>query len=224
MNQHNASSSHITVVIIDDHPLIRAGIKQSLQTHDSISIIGEAISVAEAKLLIPQTMPHIILLDLNLSDGSGFDILKWMVAEDLNIPVLVISMYEDSAYIKKAFQHGAKGYLFKRDSTTHVVHAIQKVLDGKRYTSESASEQLLDDLVNPVIEPLQHIQEIFSNREFEVYQLLGQGLSRKEVAAKLSISPNTVESHIERMRTKLNVQSSTQLIYSAIRNFNTSQQ
>jgi DNA-binding NarL/FixJ family response regulator len=220
MIQEPSHDSHITVIIIDDHPLIRAGIKQSLHANPSISVIGEATSVAEAKALIPQTMPHIILLDLSFADGSGFDVLNWMSQEKLNIPVLVISMYEDSAYIKKALQHGAKGYLFKRDSTTHVLHAIQKVVDGKRYTSESAAEQLLEDIVNPIVEPLQHIQELFSNREYEVYQLLGQGLSRKEAAAKLSISPNTVESHIERMKSKLNVNSSAELIYSAIRNFN----
>lgn len=218
MNNREHNTTHtVSILIIDDHPLIRAGLVQAVQANPIYRIAGEAASIDAAKRLTEHVSPQLILLDLSLEDGSGFDFLDWLLQHYPHIPVLVISMYEEPVYIKKAMQCGAKGYLFKRDSTTNVIHAIQKILQGKRYTSEAASECLLDDMSNSSHSPTPQPKQIFTKREYEVFELLGKGMSRKEAAAHLLVSPNTVESHIERMKSKLNLQTSAQLIYMAVK-------
>ncbi|MFH1743289.1 MAG: response regulator transcription factor [bacterium] len=198
------------ILIVDDHPLLRAGIAQVIQREVDLIVCAEAATVSHALEEIEHTKPDLLIVDLSLEDGSGLDLIDAVNKRDKPIPVLVISMHDESMYIERAFQAGAKGYLLKRDALANATVAIRKILKGDLY----ASDRVLSSMVAVMKrDPAVDINpgDLLTEREMEVFRLIGQGYRRGQIAEMLHVSAKTVETHFERMKSKLGFKTTAEL-------------
>lgn len=205
------------ILIVDDHPILRAGMARVIEEDDRYTVCGEAESADQALTAIETAAPDLLLVDISLANSNGIDLIRKVCQRGQKIPALVVSMHDEPVYIERAFKSGACGYMLKRESVQNVIRAIQTIFDGKSYVSESVSSSLVESLKSQDATGDRCPREVLSKREFEIFQLLGEGLSRKEIAEKLFISLKTVESHIERIKNRLDVDSGTKLVHYAIR-------
>lgn len=205
------------VFIVDDHPLIRQGIAQLINREPDMILIGEAGDVQEALKNIKKVKPDLVIVDINLKGSSGIELTTALLSLYPKILVLIISMHDESLYAERVLKAGAKGYLMKEETTTHVISAIRKVLSGEVYMSE----QMRDNFVNKAISGGKTLKgatpESLSNRELEVLQLMGQGLSTKIIASTLHVSVKTIDSHYANIKMKLNLTNSHALIQYAVK-------
>jgi len=191
------------VLLIDDHPAVRTGMRMLLGTcgHE---VVAEAGSCSEAFEIIKKTECDVGMLDLTLNDRSGLELLPEL--ERRNIAALVYSMHEDPTIIDRSFREGALGYVTKREDPAILLEAIESVLNGKRFLSPYSAE-----IVDKKDEEEQQLSDLLSDRERQIFDLLGQGLSNAEIAEKLDISPRTVETYFTRMVSKLEFDSRKEL-------------
>lgn len=206
-----------TIFIVDDHPLIRQGIAQLIDRESDMLVVGEAGDMEEALQTIKKVNPHLVIVDINLKGSSGIELTTTLLALYPKILILIISMHDESLYVERVLKAGAKGYLMKDEATTHVITAIRKVLSGEIYISA----HMRDTLVNKVISGRKtlagSLPETLSNRELEVLQLIGQGLSTRQIGNTLHISVKTVDSHYANIKTKLDLKNSHALIQYAVK-------
>ncbi|MCP4161947.1 MAG: response regulator transcription factor [Deltaproteobacteria bacterium] len=209
------------IFIVDDHPIFRKGLGQLINEENDMIVCGEAEEVNEARRAIEQTEPDMVIVDITLKDKSGLELIKYLHDEYEDIPALVISMHDESLYAERALKSGARGYIMKEEMTTNVIHAIRHVLQGKIYASDNVINTLLGKLgskselsSNPV--------ESLSDRELEVFQLIGKGFGRKEIADILGVSVKTIGSYREIIKRKLNLKNAPELMKRAIEWRNTS--
>ena len=206
-----------TIFIVDDHPLIRQGIAQLIDRESDMLVVGEAGDMEEALQTIKKVNPHLVIVDINLKGSSGIELTTTLLALYPKILILIISMHDESLYVERVLKAGAKGYLMKDEATTHVITAIRKVLSGEIYISD----HMRDTLVNKVISGRKtlagSLPETLSNRELEVLQLIGQGLSTRQIGNTLHISVKTVDSHYANIKTKLDLKNSHALIQYAVK-------
>jgi DNA-binding NarL/FixJ family response regulator len=211
----DARSLPFKVLIVDDHPMMRLGLKQFLAQENDLDVCGEASNAAEALLLLDQLKPDLILLDVSLDGRSGLDLLKDIRLQHPQVRVLVHSMHDEQVFAERALRLGAHGYLMKQESAEQLNGAIRQILDGKVYVNarltdaEQTSKLKKEGPTTPIAR--------LSDREFEVFHLIGQGLANQEVAQRLHISIKTVEAHREHIKRKLKVESSTALNLLAVR-------
>lgn len=204
------------IFIVDDHPLMRRGHAYLINREPDMEVCGEAGSVLDALAGIERTHPDLVVTDISLDGTSGLELIKRLKVEHAGLPVLVVSMHDESLYGERALSAGARGYIMKSQADTDVVDAIRKILRGGFYLSEAMSTKILlqytgfhDDEAHSPIERL-------SDRELEVFELIGRGLSTRQVAEALHISPKTVESHRGRIKEKLAIETSTELLQRAV--------
>ena len=203
-----------TVVIVDDHPIVRQGLQQLINTQKNLEVIGEAKSADEAIDIVNKKIPDCILVDISLNGTSGIELVKALKQRFPRLPSLVLSMYDEKLYAERAIKAGAKGYLMKQEAPDKIISAIYTVLKGDVYLSNEIKEQMVQSLSykgtmdNPV--------EALTNREFEIFQLIGHGLGNKHIAQKLHISVKTVENVREKIKMKLRLESSQDLLQYAI--------
>ena len=206
-----------TIMIIDDHPMVRSGYRQLIESETGFSVCGEAGSIHEALRLIANCRPTLAIVDLALPDGNGLELIRRILVKYPDILVLVCSMYAEELFSDRALRAGAKGYINKQEAGEQVMTAIRQILDGKIYLSEQMNKRLLDEFdKNSPTPPVSDITPL-TNRELEVYQLIGQGLGTSEIAEKLFISIKTVESHRANIKEKLGLLTGSELIRSAMR-------
>ncbi len=204
------------IFLVEDHPLTRSGIIHIVDSEEDMTICGEADNADSALEKIKELHPDLVIADISLVESTGIDLLQSMRRNELSIPVLIVTMHDERYYIEKAFKAGANGYLFKRDSASSVTDAIRQVIAGEMYSSESVDFSLVQDSSSVESDELS-IADKLSKREMEIFELLGNGKNRKEIADQLNISLKTVESHIDNMRSKLEVSSGFELVYIAIK-------
>ncbi len=203
------------VMIVDDHPIMRAGLRQLLGQEPDLEVCGEAEDAAGALRALEKGSADIVIADISLKDSSGLELIKDLRIRFPHLPVLVLSMHEEAFYAERALRAGAKGYVAKADATSRIVDAVRRVLGGQVYVSEKLAGKLLGRIVagggsGPVgVESL-------SDREFEVFEMIGQGLELREIALRLHLSIKTVEAHRENMRRKLDLASSAELYRYAV--------
>lgn len=200
-----------TVLIVDDHPIVRVGMRASLGEFPDIEVVGEAKTGGEVIPLVTRLRPNLVFLDLYLPDQHGLEILKTLTAEFPETRVIILSSLEDPLVIRSVLQAGAAGYLFKDSQPDELHHAISKVCGGERYFTPKVALLLVGQEDTPVSE------DALTDRENQVLDLVAEGLSSKEIAEKLSISPRTVEKHRERIKEKLGVHTTAELTRFAIR-------
>lgn len=206
-------SGNIKIILVDDHPVVRGGIAKFLEKEKDIEICGEAESASEAIKLINQFNPHVVIVDITLKEEvDGIELIKIIKSRFPEIYTLCLSMYEESVYAERVIRAGAKGYVQKSTDPQHVITAIRRILDGKLYLSEDISDSIISKLLhgkssdnpeNPV--------DILSDREFQVFIFMGNGYGAKEIAGKMNLSINTVESHKKNIKDKLNIENAADL-------------
>lgn len=208
------------IFIVDDHPVLRQGLAQLIDREQDMVFAGEAEDATAAMLGIEQVKPDLVLTDIAMEGTSGIELTKTILAKYPHMLVLVISMYDESVYVDRALQAGAKGYLMKREVAGHIIAAIRKVLAGGVYVSDRWKEKLAQQYA--VRKPGgatagDSSYQQLSDRQLEVLQLIGQGYSTQKIADTLHISVKTVESHYATIKLKLNLENSHKLIQYAVK-------
>ncbi len=204
------------VVIVDDHPPMRKGLAQLINAEHDLHACGEAGNISEALQIVESLKPDIVMVDLALKDASGLDLIKDLKKRFPSLPVLVLSMQNESVYAERALRAGARGYIMKEETTENVVDALRQVLRGEVYLSDKMSKRILNIFANGRKEKTGSSVESLSDRELEVFQLIGQGHQPREIAKKLHLSVKTIESYREHIKVKLNLESAAELTQAAI--------
>lgn len=205
------------ILLVDDHPMMRMGLVQLLGKQAGVEICGEAGSPAEAMALIPKAKPDLILVDISMKGASGLEFIKDVHALHGHVPMLVVSMHDENIYAERALRAGACGYIMKEESAEFLLAAVQRVLEGGIYLSKAMSARLLKTLVQPESRNADSPLQKLTDREFEVFRLIGQGQTTGEIAEHLHISPKTVDVHRFQIKEKLQLKSGTALVHYAVR-------
>lgn len=203
--------------IVDDHPMMRSGLAQLIGAEPDLKVAGEAGTATEALDAILARPPDLVLLDISLPDKNGLELIKDLRALKPGLPVLVISMHDETIYAERVLRAGARGYLMKQEGGKKFLQAIRQVLGGRIYLSEKMSERILESFsgqaTEPTVSPVRHL----TDREFEIFQLIGQGKATGEIARQLHLSVKTVEVHRGNIKKKLGLKSATDLLRYAVR-------
>lgn len=197
-----------SVVVVDDHPLIRKGLCEAIRAEADLRVAGEAASYRDALDLLRKEQADILVLDLNLKDGNGWTLLQQLKAEGLLPYTLILSVCDEEVYAQRLLQAGARGYLMKGEPTGIVIEAIRKILAGHVAISDTMTARLLQASAKP---PARSLDEL-SDRELQVYQMLGQGLSNKTIGERIGISPKTIGTYKARLMEKLGVRTTHELV------------
>jgi DNA-binding NarL/FixJ family response regulator len=206
----------LRVLVVDDHPVLRQGLKLLINQEPDLMVCAEAENLQQAFTAIREERPDIAIIDLSLAQSSGIDLIKNIKPRYPDLPILVLSMHEESLYAERALRAGARGYIMKKEAPEKVISAIRKVLEGSLYVSEAMGDKLLHQFVSRKSATVSSPVELFSDRELEVFQLIGKGLGTRQIAEKLNISIKTVEVYRANIKEKLNLKSSAELVQHAI--------
>ena len=212
----SAPSSRKRIIVVDDHPMMRAGLMQIINKQSDMEVCGEAGSPAEAMDLLKNSRPDLILVDISMKGASGLEFIRDVSAVYGHIPMLVVSMHDEKVYAERALRAGACGYIMKEQSGGYLMVALHRVLEGGIYLSKEMSTRLLKNLANPTSSNPDSPLQKLTDREFEVFRLIGQGQTTEEIAHQLHISPKTVDVHRFQIKDKLQLGSSTALIHYAV--------
>lgn len=204
-------------LLIEDHPVFRKALRDLIFDSFPDSAFREASTVKETLRIVNDYVPDFIIIDLELFHSFNFDLIDQLHQTFPAVPILVISMYGDSSHINRALKSGANGYITKHDAPEHIERAIHALLQGSRYLSEKASSALVQSIQNQSNEERLPVKSLLSKREFEIFSLLGSEYSRKEIADRLNVSLATIDTHIDRIKTKLNFDTGHKLLCFAIR-------
>ncbi len=204
------------VFIVDDHPVVREGLTAKLSAQPDLEVCGEAEDVAGALGLAESARPDVYVVDISLKQGDGIDLIKRLKARDESVRIVVWSMHQESLYAERALRAGALAYVHKGKATREIVQAIRSALAGKVYLGEDASTRLLGRFVGAGDRFTERAPiENLSDRELEVFRLMGQGLTTEQVAEAMHVSSKTVETHRSRIKEKLGLSNMTELIQRA---------
>jgi DNA-binding NarL/FixJ family response regulator len=205
------------IFLVDDHPLVREWLTNLINQQPDLTVCGETDSAPRALEAIALARPDVAIVDLSLKDSSGFDLIKSLKQSETGAAILVLSMHEEAHYAERALRAGARGYVMKRETTKKVVNAIRRVLEGKLYLSETIAEAMTVRLVSGTANEGSLPVGQLSDRELEVFEMLGRGLGTRQIAENLRVSVKTVQAYCARIKDKLNVGSATELLREAIR-------
>ena len=205
------------ILILDDHPIMRQGLAQLLAHEPDLQVCGEANEAREAIASIPKTLPDLLLADLSLPDRSGLELIKDLQLQFPELKVLVLSMHDESLYAERVLRAGGRGYVMKQEGGRKLLEAIRKVLDGHIYVSEKIAGKILEIFAGRRQQAATSPVELLTDRELEVFQLIGQGLSTQAIASRLSVSVKTVEVHRVNIKSKLQLATLPELVHQAVR-------
>jgi DNA-binding NarL/FixJ family response regulator len=200
------------ILIVDDHPMTRAGLVHLINHQPEMVVDGEAEDAAQALDLLASKRPDLMLIDITLPGKSGLELVKDVKAMHPDLPMLVLSMHDESLYADRVLRAGARGYITKHEGGDKLMGAIRHVLSGRIYVSESMSAHILEIFSGGQTGIDRSSIQKLSDREFEVFEALGEGLSSREIAKKLHLSAKTVDAHRANIKTKLNINTTAELI------------
>ncbi|MBI3885938.1 MAG: response regulator transcription factor [Opitutae bacterium] len=205
------------VLVVDDHPFMRAGLAQLINQQADLLVCGEAGNPAEAARELTRCSPDLVLTDITMPGRSGLEFIKDLHAAHPKLAVLVVSMHDESIYAERALRAGARGYIMKEAGGENLLAAIRQILRGEIYVSGAMAARLLENLSARRPRGSSSPIEKLTDREFEIFQLVGQGKSTRDIAAQLHLSPKTVDVHRGNVKTKLELKDSTALVRHAVR-------
>jgi len=209
----DGTSERVRVLVVDDHPLLRVGLVEMIQQEPDMEVCGQAGGADEAVRLIEEHGPDLMTLDISLPGKSGLELLKDLRHRYPELHVLVVSMHDESLYAERVLRAGARGFITKEEAVDRVVEAIRVVQKGELYVSKGISNRLVEKLVvGGGGSPLERL----SDRELEVFRLLGQGRGTRQIAEELHLSIKTIETHRANIKQKLNLKSATELVRHAV--------
>ncbi len=204
------------VMLLDDHPVMREGLAQLINHEPDLQVCGQFEDAPPAFEAVPKLNPDVVIIDLSLKGSSGLELVKNIKANYPKIPLLVLSMHDESLYAERALRAGASGYIMKAEATEAVLGAIRQVLGGGIYLSQKMSSKLMHQLASGRPGTAGSLMERLSDRELEVFSLIGQGRGTRQIAEQLHLSVKTIESHRAHIKEKLNLKNATELVHRAI--------
>ena len=202
------------VVVVDDHPILRQGMRRYLEEQGGFAVVGEAESATEAVALAEAFQPDAFLLDLSLKGGSnGIEAIKNIKSVSPEAKILVLSMHEEAIYAPRAFRAGALGYISKLEPPEKILAALTRVIEGESYVGDEMKKQLAGSFIART--PLSPVQAL-TDRELGIFALIGKGITTREIARQLNLSVKTIETHRANIKEKLNVENGRQVVHAAI--------
>jgi DNA-binding NarL/FixJ family response regulator len=204
------------VFLVDDHPLVREGLSMLIGHEDDLEVCGEAGDPREALRAIAKVAPDIAVVDLSLGEYSGMDLIRSLRAQYQDLSVVVLSMHDEKLYAERVIRAGARGYVMKREMSGTILSAIRHVLSGKLYVSSEVAEMFAEKFVDRKLTADASPIEQLSDRELEVFSLLGQGHETRRIAENLHLSVKTVQAYCARIKEKLNLANGTELLREAV--------
>jgi DNA-binding NarL/FixJ family response regulator len=205
-----------TVLVVDDHPLMRQGLALLINQQQDIEVCGEAEEAHAAMQAIAQLKPDIMILDISLNGPDGLELLKNIRASEPDLPVLILSMHDEAIYAERALRARANGYIMKQEATEKVLVAVRRILNGEVYLSDRMSNKMLQQYIGGAPSMVQSRIASLSDRELEVFRLIGEGRATREIAEELHLSVKTVETYQAHIKEKLALRSGRELIQHAI--------
>jgi DNA-binding NarL/FixJ family response regulator len=199
------------IVLVDDHPLFRKGLQEMIHSDGTFAVCGEAGNAAEAMALIRKLSPDMAIVDLSLPGANGIELIKNIRAEFSKVPILVLSMHDESLYAVRALRAGADGYVMKHEAMANVIHAIREVFNGRPYLSPAMAAQVITKFAHRQAEGESDAVERLSDRELEILELIGKGHEVRRIAKLLHLSPKTVETHRAHIKDKLDLKNSREV-------------
>lgn len=205
------------ILIVDDHPFMRAGLAQLIDKQPDLQVVGEAGEPSEALRQLAKSSVDLVLTDITMPGRSGIEFIKDVQAIHPGLAMLVVSMHDEVIYAERVLRAGARGYVMKEAGGEALLQAIRQVLGGQAYVSPKVSAKILDDMSGRKPRGSSSPIEKLSDREFEIFQLVGHGKSTRDIAQQLSLSPKTVDVHRANIREKLGLKDATALVRHAVR-------
>lgn len=216
MATKQAQQNQKKILLVDDHPVLRKGLVRLIDAKDEFTVCGEASTAADAMTLIRQQQPHLVIVDIGLPGTSGIELTKTIRAEFPKTPVLILSMHEEALYATRAMRAGALGYIVKQDAIDNIVTALREVLNGGRYLSPIIAAQMQTDGSSGEPHPTNDPMSLLTDREFEIFELIGKGHEVREISEALGVSPKTVETHRTNIKEKLKLKNARQVTRMAV--------
>ena len=216
----NRGGEHLArkrILVVDDHPLMRVGLCEIIRNTPDLEICAEAGSPAEVLTLLNKIVPDLLLMDMNMPGRSGVEFIKDVLAPHPGLPILVLSMHDEGIYAARALRAGALGYLMKDAGGEKLLDAIRHVLSGRVYVSEKMAKHFLDTMTGRKPCLTKSPMEKLSDREFEIFRLIGQGATTGRMAEQLNLSPKTVAAHRGNIKEKLGLQTASEVVHYAVR-------
>ena len=206
-----AETKKLGVLLVDDHPIVRQGLARLIEQEGDMTVCGEAEDADQALEQVRKLNPDIAIIDVSLKESNGLELVKQIKAEFAGLPMLVLSMHEEAMYAPRALRAGAMGYVMKQEAPTSVVTAIRRLLKGEVYLSEKMTSQMVQHAVSgqpmTTLSPMDRL----TDRELEVFEAIGQGLSTRQIAEQLHRSIKTIEAHREHIKEKLGLKNAAEL-------------
>jgi DNA-binding NarL/FixJ family response regulator len=204
------------VLIVDDHPIVRQGLRRLIDQEPDLSVCGEADSARDAKVAIHELKPDAVIVDISLKQGDGIEVVKDARAHHASLAILVLSMHDETIYAERLLAAGANGYIMKQAASDQFLTALRRVLAGSIYVSEAVGSSMIQKFASGASYVSANPIDQLSNRELQILQMIGRGLSTREAAEALNLSIKTVESHRQRIKRKLNLATGSQLVQYAV--------
>jgi len=205
-----------SVFIVDDHAIVREGLALLIDREPDLSVCGDADEACSALRRIEEMKPDLIIVDISLNGPDGLDLLKTIRTRNASLPVLILSMLDESFYAERALRAGANGYIMKQEATEQVLTAIRRILGGEIYVSEAIANRMLHRFIGGGQAGSRSVMAGLSDRELEVFRLIGQGHGTRQIAEELHISVKTVESYQGHIKEKLLLKNARELVQLAI--------
>jgi DNA-binding NarL/FixJ family response regulator len=204
------------VLIVDDHPIVRQGLRRIMENEEDLIVCGEAETARDARIAIKELNPDVMIADISLKQSDGIELVRDVRAHYPQMPILVLSMHDETIYAERMLSAGANGYIMKQAASEQFLVSLRRVLDGGIYVSEAVGNNMIQKFAaggayisaNPI--------DRLSNRELQILHMIGKGMSTRETAESLNLSIKTVESHRQRIKRKLNLSTGTQLVQYAV--------
>lgn len=214
--QFAPETKRFRVLLVDDHPIVRQGLALLIDREGDLSVCGEAEGAHSAFHAISTLRPDIVLLDISLSGPDGLDVLKEIRVKSANLPVLMLSMHDETIYAERAMRAGANGYIMKQEATEKVLVAIRRILQGGVYLSDRLTNTMLQQFVHGASSAKKSPLVSLTDRELEVFRLIGEGHGTRQIADELHLSVKTIESYQAHIKEKLSLRNARELVQHAI--------
>ncbi len=217
MKRRESTESRARILIVDDHPVVRSGLRMLIDDEPDLFVCGEAGDADEAIRALDAKHPDLVIVDLSLKGSSGLELIKRIKSRNSDSKMLVSSMFDESLYAERVLNAGALGYVSKQEAMEKVIEAIRCVLSGRVYLSAAMSDRMLHRIVRDHQAPQRSSVESLSDRELQVFEMIGRGRTTAEIAAQLHLSVKTVETHREKIKAKLALKTAAELYQHAVR-------
>lgn len=204
------------ILLVDDHPLMRKGLAMTIESESDLEVVGQAADAEDALAQFDDLDPDLAVVDVSLPGMNGLELIKHLLSRKPDLVTLVVSRHDESLYAERAIRAGARGYVSKLQADEEIIQAVRQVLRGGIYLSDGLKDKMLFGAAAGTKSPMQSPLEVLSDRELEVFEMTGRGRPTREIAERMHLSVKTVESYRARIKTKLNLESGTELMQHAV--------